>query len=158
MILKICIPIKCFMMSQHSYKTLIFVALFKTKINEIWLLLNWMYLFIDEWSARLKKWAQKYHKTPLKFIFVSSLLRWETRLCRLEHFKVSLLNSKKCNTFSLPQAIKKCEFKHHKVRQHDTWRRFWQRRDCWCRINWFFIAAISLFTRKLLLCFHWIND
>ena len=31
---------KSFMMSQHSYKTLIFAALFNTKINEIWLLFN----------------------------------------------------------------------------------------------------------------------
>ena len=109
-------------------------------------------------KCEAEKWAQKYHKTPLKFIFVSSLLRWETRLCRLEHFKVSLLNSKKCNTFSSPQAIKKCEFKHHKVRQHDTWRRFWQRRDCWCRMNWYFIVIILLLTRKLHLCLHQINN
>ena len=109
-----------------------------------------------------KKWAQKYHKTPLKFIFVSNLLRWEARLCILEHYKVSLLNSKKCNTFSSPQAIKKCEFKHHKIRQRDTWRWawVWQRRECWCRINWFFIVVIlhatkifSLFT-YLITHFH----
>ena len=102
-------------------------------------------------KCEVEKWAQKYHKTPLKFIFVSNLLRWEARLCILEHYKVSLLKSKKCNTFSSPQAIKKCEFKHHKIRQRDTWRWawVWQRRECWCRMNWFFIVVILRATKNL---------
>ena len=96
-----------------------------------------MYLFIDEWSARLKNEHRSITKHP---------------------WNLFLFNSKKCNTFSSPQAIKKCEFKHHKVRQHDTWRRFWQRRDCWCRMNWYFIVIILLLTRKLYLCLHLINN